>query len=312
MTNFVVSQAQREKIYVKVALMGASGSGKTYSSLRLATGMLDEMKAKNLDYGNGKILMANTESSRGRYYANEFKYDIVDIGAPHTPENYVELINWAVAQKYPILIIDSASHEWIGRGGCLDIHQQSGGTFQAWAKVTPRHNKFIEAIADSKIHLIANMRAKEQFEIEKEENGKTNVRKLGVGAEQRSGYSYEFTDAFLLDQKTNMASCEKDNSHLFENEGEVKISEDYGKKLIDWANSGEGYTPPVRFSGEVESGTTHDLKDEVTKLSIAKAKINREKVVNVVAKYEKSGNPKKMTDEVKMQQLKDELELITE
>ena len=37
-------------------------------------------------------------------------------------------------------------------------------------KVTPRHNKFIEAIADSPIHIIATMRGKDQYEIEKNES----------------------------------------------------------------------------------------------------------------------------------------------
>ena len=130
--DFKVQQATREKIYTKIALMSPSGGGKTYSALRLATGM-----AKELEKTTGKpakIVMGNTEGSRGKYYANEFKYDIVDLIAPHHPEMYVDFINWAVAQGYDILILDSSSHEWEGKGGCLELQAQAGGNYQSWAK----------------------------------------------------------------------------------------------------------------------------------------------------------------------------------
>ena len=183
---FQVKKAKREKIYVKVALMAPSGGGKTYGSLRLATGMAEEIK--NETGKDAKILLANTEQKRGYYYANEFDYDIVDIDAPHNPEKYVELIEFAVSEGYDILIIDSSSHEWEGKGGCLELQQQAGGTYQAWGKVTPRHNKFINAIADSPIHIIATMRGKDQYEVSKDDRGKTSVQKLGVGAKQRDGF----------------------------------------------------------------------------------------------------------------------------
>ena len=78
--NFQVQEAKREQLYTKIALMGPSGAGKSYSALRLATGMISELKKRNmLDGTNGRILYANTEGPRGRYYASDFKYDIVDL-----------------------------------------------------------------------------------------------------------------------------------------------------------------------------------------------------------------------------------------
>lgn len=133
--KFNVVKAVRENIFVKIALMSPSGGGKTFSALRLATGMVDEMKKEDtLNGTNGKILLANTEGPRGRYYANEFQYDIVDLSDPYAPELFTDLINYAVAEKYSVLIIDSSSAEWEGKGGCLELQQQAGGTYQAWGK----------------------------------------------------------------------------------------------------------------------------------------------------------------------------------
>ena len=309
---FQVKKAVREKIYVKIALMAPSGGGKTYGGLRLATGMAEEIKA--ITGKEAKILLANTEQKRGYYYANEFNYDIVDIDAPHNPEKYVELIEFAVSEGYDILMIDSTSHEWEGKGGCLELQQQAGGTYQSWAKVTPRHNKFINAIADSPIHIIATMRGKDQYEISKDDKGKTSVQKLGVGAKQRDGFEYEFSCTFLIDQKTNCAEAQKDNTHIFENEGATLLTENHGRKIIQWANSCEGYTPVIR-----KDNTTEDLKinneDELTSVKkevmVLATELNKgdkkELLVKKLKEYEPTANPNKINDLDKAKALLEEL-----
>lgn len=265
MAKFQVKKAVREKIYTKIALMAPSGGGKTYSALRLATGMAEEI---NKETGkDAKILMVNTEAKRGYYYANEFDYDIIDLEAPFNPEKFVDVIKFAVDSGYSILILDSTSHEWEGKGGCLELQQQAGGTYQAWSKVTPRHNRFITALADSEINIIATMRGKDQYEMTKDDRGKITVQKLGVGARQRDGFEYEFTCSFLLDPKTNCAEVEKDNSHLFEGQGPKLLTEEDGIALVKWANSGEGYTPINRneeADREIdEASTLESLKKEI-------------------------------------------------
>lgn len=66
--------------------------------------------------------------------------------------------------------------------------------------------------------------------VEKDERGKTTVTKLGIGAKQRDGFEYEFTCSFLLDQKTNTATSQKDNTHIFEGETATLLTENHGRK----------------------------------------------------------------------------------
>lgn len=311
---FQVKKAKREKIYVKLALMAPSGGGKTYSSLRLASGMAEEIK--NETGKSARILLANTEQKRGYYYANEFDYDIVDIDAPHNPEKYVELIEFAVSEGYDILIIDSSSHEWEGKGGCLELQQQAGGTYQAWGKITPRHNRFIEAIADSPIHIIATMRGKDQYEVNKDERGKTSVQKLGVGAKQRDGFEYEFTCTFLIDQKTNCAEVQKDNTHIFENEGGAILTENHGRKIIKWANSGEGYTPVAKKKPDNDTAdTVSKLKDEIISLmgKIIDSGVDKNAVYAVIAENnDGKKNPNTLKTETACQKVIEQLKEIFE
>lgn len=298
---FQVKKAKREKIYPKIAIIASSGGGKTYGGLRLATGMAEELKKKTGK--DPKILMGNTESKRGLYYANEFDYDIVDIDPPYNPEKFVELIEFAVEEGYDILIIDSSSHEWEGKGGCLELQQQAGGTYQAWSKVTPRHQKFINAIADSPITIIATMRGKDQYEMSKDERGRASVQKLGVGAKQREGFEYEFTCTFLVDQKTNTAEVQKDNTHIFDSEGPTILTEAHGAKIMKWANSGEGYTPVVRKEEPDPADELKSVKTQIIEAARAAGGSADPDVMSTIKEYVENGNPNMIRDINKAKEL---------
>ena len=301
-----IKKAVREQIYTKIALMAPSGGGKTYSSLRLATGMAREIEKETGK--KAKILMGNTEESRGYYYADEFDYDIVDIDAPHNPEKYVELINLAVENKYDILIIDSSSHEWEGKGGCLDIQQQAGGTYQAWSRITPRHQKFIEAISNSPIHIIATMRGKDQYEMVKDEKtGKSAVQKLGVGAKQRDGFEYEFTCTFLIDQKTNAAETQKDNTHIFEGQGSTILTEKHGEEIIKWANSGEKRTVKKPVIKQAIPETVEELQKAIITKAIELGGSSNQELLDTFQAMLGTKNPNSCKDKEKLQKLYEKL-----
>lgn len=162
-------------------------------------------------------------------------------------------------------------------------------------KITPRHNKFINAIADSKIHIIATMRGKDQYETNKDDRGKITVQKLGVGAKQRDGFEYEFTCTFLIDQKTSCAEAQKDNTHIFENEGATLLTENHGKKIIQWANSGDGYTPVARKEDDAPdelSAIKQEIISNCTKLGGTK----NDELMKTLKEYTTNGNPNQITD----------------
>jgi len=212
---------------------------------------------------------------------------------------WVNFVEYAVAENYPILILDSTSPEWEGKMGCLELHKQAGGRYQDWDKVTPRHDAFIASIADSQIHIIATMRGKDQYEMEKDGN-KTSVKKLGVGAKQREGFEYEFTATFLIDQKTNMSEVQKDNTHLFENEGNLLLTEKHGVQIIQWANSGEGFTPSLRNTKtETKAESLETLRKSIIDLAKELGGVEKEDVKEVSKKH---GNPNGIKDEQKLKE----------
>jgi len=220
-------KAKREKIWLKVLMAGSSGSGKSYSALRVAKGIAQKT--------GGKIASIDTENGRIRYYANEFDFDDLQLEAPYTPEKYIEAIEDAIDGEYAVLIIDSISHEW---DYCLDVHSKMpGNSYTNWAKITPRHNKFMEKVLQSPVHVLATVRGKDEYLLE-DKNGKQVPKKVGLGYKQRGDIEYEYTVTFNIDQQSHIATQTKDNTHLFEERYEVLTEKD-GMALYDWANSGD-------------------------------------------------------------------------
>lgn len=225
-------KAVKYQLKVKIALMGPSGSGKTYSALRLAGGM------------GAKILLGNTEADRGYLYAGKFDYDIADLTAPYTPEKYIELIDYAEREGYDTLVIDSGTHEWSGRGGLLEVHSNMpGNSYTNWAKITPRHNDFVDRILYSKINVITCLRGKDVYVMTENEKGKQAPKKEGLGADMRANFEYEMMATLMLDQQSHVAMAMKDNTGLFENRFEV-LTEDHGRLLMQWANDGSAASQP--------------------------------------------------------------------
>jgi len=185
MTTFNIQKATKRQAKLRHAIIGVAGSGKTYTSLKLAQVF-------------GRILVIDTEHSSSAKYADEFEFDILPLES-YSPQTYIDAIRYAESTgKYDVLIIDSLSHAWSGTGGALEMadniakRSQSQNKFQAWADVTPLQNRMVEAIMGCKLHVFATLRAKQEYVIEKNEKGKSVPRKVGIGPVQKDGLEYEF------------------------------------------------------------------------------------------------------------------------
>lgn len=229
-------RAERKQSKIRISMAGVSGSGKTYSALKLAKGLANSWN---------KVAMIDTENGRGDLYSDLGEYNIITLKAPFSPERFIEAIKTCEDQGMEVIIIDSISHEWEGRGGCLEINEQlaevkfKGNTWAAWSHTTPRHRQFIEAIIASPCHLITTMRSKTETIM----TDSKRVKKVGTKDIQREGFSYEMTVSFDIDREKHMALAGKDNTHLFEDETPFVISESDGEKILKWNKSGKKDVP---------------------------------------------------------------------
>lgn len=230
-----IRKAVRHKAKLRLGLVGPSGSGKTYSALQLAFGL------------GGKVGLIDTEHGSGDLYAHLGDYDIIPLQAPYIVPKYLEAIRAFEAADYSVIIIDSLSHAWAGEGGLLDKQGKIadsgvGNSYTAWRKVTPEHNALVEALLQSPAHIIATMRAKQEYVQEKDEKtGKTVVRKIGLAPVQRDGMEYEMTVVMDIDAN-HTANASKDRTGLFDGQY-FQIGAQTGVTLKEWLESGE-VAPP--------------------------------------------------------------------
>jgi len=226
-----IRRAERAKSKLRVGLSGPSGSGKTYSALLMAHGLVGAWE---------KIVLIDTENGSGELYSNLGPYNVITLVAPFSPEVYIEALEAAQNAGMEAVVIDSVSHEWDGKGGCLQINEMlanakyKGNTWAAWSEVTPRHQKFIEAITTAGCHVITTARSKTDT-IQTEDK---KIKKVGLKDIQREGFEYELTVAFNIDRDEHLAIASKDRTELFIDRDPFLITPKTGEELRDWAQSG--------------------------------------------------------------------------
>ena len=226
----IIRKAERRKSKLRLALVGPTGSGKTFSALQLASGL------------GTKIGLIDTEHGSGDLYADLGNYDVITLEPPYTVAKYRDAIRAFEEAGYDTIIVDSLSHAWSGEGGLLDKQGQleaSGrykNSFATWREITPEHNKLVEQMLGSPAHIIATMRTKTEYVVEKDDRGKNSVRKLGLSPVQRDGMEYEFT--VVMDVAENhTARASKDRTSLFDGWCD-RIGPQTGRMLRDWLDSG--------------------------------------------------------------------------
>ncbi len=224
-----LQQAERKQAKIKLGLQGPSGSGKTYSALLMAYGLINDWS---------KIAIIDTENHSADLYAHLGTYQVLALDKPYSPERYIEAIDICEQAGMEAIIIDSISHEWEGIGGILETHgAMLGNSFTNWAKVTPRHNEFVQQILQSNCHIIATIRSKQEWVLS-EKNGKMVPEKLGLKGVTREGLDYEFTIVFELDIK-HQATSTKDRTGLFMDKPSFMISTATGQRIASWCKSGK-------------------------------------------------------------------------
>jgi hypothetical protein len=224
-----LKQAQRSQVKLRIGLSGPSGYGKTMSALLLAFGITQDWK---------KIAVIDTENNSASLYSHLGDFNVLSLEEPFNPQRYIEAIRTCENAGMDVVIVDSISHEWSGKGGCLEMHEKLGGRFQDWARVTPEHNSFIDALLQSKAHIITTARRKVDYSLDRDMNGKTKVMKLGTKEITREGYEYELTVNFELINDNHLVKASKDRTGLFMDKPEFIINQATGKKLKTWCSEG--------------------------------------------------------------------------
>ena len=236
-----IKKAVREHVYLKLGVTGPAGSGKTKGGIGLALGLAP----------TGKIAVIDTENRSASYYAGMFNFDVVELDAPFTTQKDLEALNEIIKAGYEVVVIDSLTHEWAASGGILDAKAQKdvrgGNSFTNWGVMKSLHNKLVESLLQSHIHVVCTLRSKMEYVLEQDEKGKATPRKVGMAPISSDGMEYEFGVVFDVERATHLAVASKDRTGLFEGRS-LSLNEEVGKELAAWLATGAAPSPAAQAS----------------------------------------------------------------
>jgi hypothetical protein len=276
--QFAAKDAKREHVPLLIGLTGPSGGGKTYSALRLATGIQTVT--------GGDIYFIDTESRRALHYADQFNFKHVPFDAPFGSLDYLAALQFCVKQGAKVVIVDSMSHEHEGPGGMVDLHDQivarmSGGDsakaervkMLAWSEPKQKRRALINGILQLNANFIFCFRAKNASKPVKK-NGRTEVEAMGFMPIAGEEFVFEQTlNALLLpaaggvptwhsDQLGERTMIKLPEQFQFLRDRNAPLDEKIGASLARWAAGKErtkqeerqDTTPPPRTFEASDAG----------------------------------------------------------
>lgn len=201
--EFSLKTGVREQVPLLVGISGPSGSGKTYSALEMATGMQEAV--------GGPIVFIDTENRRALHYADVFKFEHLDMGAPFGSLDYLAALRFAADQRPAAIIVDSMSHEHEGPGGMIDYHarelnrmagddagKQQRMTMLAWQKPKQARRALLNGLVRLNSNVIMCFRAGEKSKPGKDDRGKAAIIEQGFTPIAGPEFVYEMTLSALL------------------------------------------------------------------------------------------------------------------
>jgi hypothetical protein len=264
---FVATEAKRERVPLWIGLFGPSNSGKTFSALRLATGIRQQV--------GGEIFFVDTEGRRALHYADKFDFRHVDFDAPFRSLDYLHAIRYCAKNGASVIIVDSTSHEHEGEGGYLQLHnlemqRMSGGDADkaervkmgAWIRPSAERRQLINGLLQMNLNFIFCFRAKEKIRMVKI-NNKIEPQELGYMPIAGGEFLFEQTVNVMLHPRSmgvptwrsdfpgecEMMKCPEQFKELFAKHRGA-LDEEVGMALALWAHGSErapgeeGTSPP--------------------------------------------------------------------
>jgi len=286
--QFKAAEATLGESPLLIGLMGPPGGGKTFSALRLATGMC---KVRG-----GQPFVIDTEGGRARKYAGQFAFRHVPFEPPFRPADFLEAIKFCVAEGAGAIIVDSMSDEHEGEGGLLDWHDQeldrmAGSDWSkrervgqaAWIKPKASRRELLNGILRVTVPLIMCFRAREKVKQVKNDRGKMEPTNIGYQPVAPTEIVHTLDLNCLLPPRADgvpVWSSDKLGEDFviklpvflkpFIKDGE-QLSESMGAAFAAWASGGEtvsrgSTTEPIVHAtsmnpktGEIKDHSTRDM-----------------------------------------------------
>ncbi|WP_171075393.1 AAA family ATPase [Nonomuraea basaltis] len=273
MSNLAFEAPVRVAFKSRVVIQGPSGSGLTWTSLRMARGM------------GGTVGVVDTNRGSAALYAEHFDFVHLPMNSGN-PELLIEALAVAAEQRIDTLIVDSATMYWSGRGGLiaqvdhLTLNKYNGNNNKAWGETRGLEQKLFDALLSFPGHLIVTLRTRADYQLQDLGEGRMGVVKYGTKPEQRDNFDADFHFTLSLDMAhagtvTKSRVLDVPVGAVVEEPGE-----DLGNVIAEWLGNGDPVPDAIDIRDQaLDPAMTDDDLRELHRLA-AKANLLRAAVLN--------------------------------
>lgn len=254
----MLEKAEVEQAFLKIGFYGDTGSGKTFTSLQIATHL-------------GKTAMIATERGMD-FYAADFDFDIARVS---TLEEANMAVDEILAGDYTCCIVDQVTHLWeyaqdeyITRehdkmSKAWGTIERSGNIpFQGWKSVKKPYKKFLKRLLDAPLHVFFLGRLATEYEVEGD-----SIKKVGekMAAEKETPYEPHLLIKMEFQKRKGgqwLALAEKDHSRTIQGKVWVNPGPDMLDDVMAKLGKVQGKLPEP-----IEDTSTTSIVDEPVRKS---------------------------------------------
>jgi len=183
----LLQKSKPEMAYLKLGIYGEAGSGKTFTSTKVAIGLAQYIKSKK------SIAFADTETGSD-FVQPAFKGAGLNLVVAKT-RAFADLLGIIdeAAKECDILIIDSVTHFWNELiDAYLKKNEKKRLTLRDWQPLKQTWREFTDRFVNSKLHIIMCGRSADKWEeVEDPDDGSKELRKVGTKMRTETEMSYE-------------------------------------------------------------------------------------------------------------------------
>lgn len=275
--TFQIHPASRGKIIPIMGFFGVSGGGKTLSALLFMRGFIGP---------KGKLGIIDTEKRRSEIFSDQVPggFDVISLDPPFSPDRFKAAMQTFLDQKYDGMVVDCASHEWIGDGGYLSMKydealRMADGNLRrinqfnmpASGKLKPIHDRFVSFCcrlpipcilcfrSKTKVHAVKEMdeQSKREFTTWQADDYMTPIQESGfvwemlISGELRKGVHEKGEKAgieeggFWDGRGVAKKHTHPDVLKIMPQEG-IQITMEHGAALARWCDAGQAPQAPSR------------------------------------------------------------------
>jgi len=196
----LLQKAKPEMAYLKLGIYGEAGSGKTFTSSKVAIGLHEHIKADK------PVAFADTETGSD-FVMPIFKKAKIDLLVAKT-RAFADLLTVVdeAEKNCSVLIVDSITHFW---NELLDSyqkkHQISRITLRHWIPLKQTWREFTDRFVNSGIHIIMAGRSAYIWDDVEDEEGVKELKKTGTKMRAETEMGYE--PSLLVEMETVRTSA---------------------------------------------------------------------------------------------------------